>query len=198
MHLSLHLFKTISSCLFFFLFFFTSISVPNELSMVLLFLASSNPLDCADILSLPPPPPPLLLPFLYFNSHAPLCVCLLTFPLSGMERDIPYDPERSSDRRFPVKKPTFPQHRNRSLDFSAGTGCVYLLHSLSDACGMTTPYPPPILTLHVFLKRNCPFFFFFHFSMFAIFAQPRFYQAPHTRVVPNTLKARPCSRFIND
>uniref|UniRef100_A0A3P9QFH8 Capping protein regulator and myosin 1 linker 3 n=1 Tax=Poecilia reticulata TaxID=8081 RepID=A0A3P9QFH8_POERE len=65
-------------------------------------------------------PPPLLLPFLYFNSHTPLCVCLLTFPLSGMERDKPCDLERPSDRRFPVKKPTFPQYRNRSLDFPAG------------------------------------------------------------------------------
>ncbi|KAM4728724.1 capping protein, Arp2/3 and myosin-I linker protein 3 isoform 2-T2 [Anableps anableps] len=41
----------------------------------------------------------------------------------GMERDIPCDLERSSDRRFPVKKPTLPQYRNRSLDYSAGTGC---------------------------------------------------------------------------
>ncbi|XP_054482485.1 capping protein, Arp2/3 and myosin-I linker protein 3 isoform X6 [Anoplopoma fimbria] len=41
----------------------------------------------------------------------------------GMERDSPYDLERSSDRRFPVKKPRFPQHRNRSLDYPAGTRC---------------------------------------------------------------------------
>ncbi|XP_015234914.1 PREDICTED: leucine-rich repeat-containing protein 16B [Cyprinodon variegatus] len=41
----------------------------------------------------------------------------------GMERDIPYDLERSSDRRFPVNKTTFPQYRNRSLDCSTGTGC---------------------------------------------------------------------------
>ncbi|KAF3858625.1 hypothetical protein F7725_011826, partial [Dissostichus mawsoni] len=33
----------------------------------------------------------------------------------------PYDLERSSDRRFPVKKPSFPQYRNSSLDFPAGT-----------------------------------------------------------------------------
>ncbi|XP_063741232.1 capping protein, Arp2/3 and myosin-I linker protein 3 isoform X2 [Eleginops maclovinus] len=38
----------------------------------------------------------------------------------GMESDSPYDLERSSDRRFPVKKPCFPQYRNRSLDFPAG------------------------------------------------------------------------------
>ncbi|XP_005740290.1 capping protein, Arp2/3 and myosin-I linker protein 3 isoform X4 [Pundamilia nyererei] len=41
----------------------------------------------------------------------------------GMERDVPYDLERSSDRRFLVKKPYFPQCRNRSLDYPAGTGC---------------------------------------------------------------------------
>ncbi|XP_044074734.1 capping protein, Arp2/3 and myosin-I linker protein 3 isoform X1 [Siniperca chuatsi] len=41
----------------------------------------------------------------------------------GMERDSPYDLERSSDRRFPVKKPYFPQYRNRSLDYPAGTRC---------------------------------------------------------------------------
>nr|XP_019968753.1 PREDICTED: capping protein, Arp2/3 and myosin-I linker protein 3-like isoform X2 [Paralichthys olivaceus] len=41
----------------------------------------------------------------------------------GMERDSPYDLERSSDRRFPVKKPCFPQYRNRSLDYSPGTRC---------------------------------------------------------------------------
>ncbi|XP_074506411.1 capping protein, Arp2/3 and myosin-I linker protein 3 isoform X2 [Sebastes fasciatus] len=41
----------------------------------------------------------------------------------GMERDSPYDLERSSDRRFPVKKPRFPQYRNRSLDCPAGTRC---------------------------------------------------------------------------
>ncbi|XP_028448615.1 capping protein, Arp2/3 and myosin-I linker protein 3-like [Perca flavescens] len=41
----------------------------------------------------------------------------------GMERDSPYDLERSSDCRFPVKKPCFPQYRNRSLDCPAGTRC---------------------------------------------------------------------------
>ncbi|GAA6222383.1 capping protein, Arp2/3 and myosin-I linker protein 3 [Lates japonicus] len=41
----------------------------------------------------------------------------------GMERDSPYDLERSSDCRFPVKKPCFPQYRNRSLDYPAGTRC---------------------------------------------------------------------------
>ncbi|XP_067331179.1 capping protein, Arp2/3 and myosin-I linker protein 3 isoform X2 [Channa argus] len=41
----------------------------------------------------------------------------------GMERDSPYDLERSSDRRFPVKKPCFPQYRNRSLDYPVGTRC---------------------------------------------------------------------------
>uniref|UniRef100_A0A3Q3WH06 Uncharacterized protein n=1 Tax=Mola mola TaxID=94237 RepID=A0A3Q3WH06_MOLML len=33
----------------------------------------------------------------------------------------PYDLERSSDRRLAVKKPCFPQYRNRSLDCPAGT-----------------------------------------------------------------------------
>ncbi|XP_029309490.1 capping protein, Arp2/3 and myosin-I linker protein 3 isoform X2 [Cottoperca gobio] len=46
----------------------------------------------------------------------------------GMERDSPYDLERSSDRRFPVKKPCFPQFRNRSLDFPAGTRCYESPH----------------------------------------------------------------------
>ncbi|KAM9719685.1 capping protein, Arp2/3 and myosin-I linker protein 3 isoform 2-T2 [Menidia menidia] len=41
----------------------------------------------------------------------------------GVEQDIPFDLERSSDRRFPPKKPRFPQYRNRSLDCPAGTGC---------------------------------------------------------------------------
>ncbi|XP_031166420.2 capping protein, Arp2/3 and myosin-I linker protein 3 isoform X2 [Sander lucioperca] len=41
----------------------------------------------------------------------------------GMERNSPYDLERPSDRRFPVKKPCFPQYRNRSLDCPAGTRC---------------------------------------------------------------------------
>ncbi|XP_036940368.1 capping protein, Arp2/3 and myosin-I linker protein 3 isoform X5 [Acanthopagrus latus] len=41
----------------------------------------------------------------------------------GMEPDTPYDLERSSDRRFPLKKPCFPQYRNRSLDCPAGTRC---------------------------------------------------------------------------
>uniref|UniRef100_A0A3B4GRY0 Leucine-rich repeat-containing protein 16B-like n=1 Tax=Pundamilia nyererei TaxID=303518 RepID=A0A3B4GRY0_9CICH len=48
-----------------------------------------------------------------------MCVCVSVschlFP--GMERDVPYDLERSSDRRFLVKKPYFPQCRNRSLDY---------------------------------------------------------------------------------
>uniref|UniRef100_A0A3Q4I2N5 Capping protein regulator and myosin 1 linker 3 n=1 Tax=Neolamprologus brichardi TaxID=32507 RepID=A0A3Q4I2N5_NEOBR len=61
------------------------------------------------------------------RSCTPLCVCVSVschlFP--GMERDVPYDLERSSDRRFPVKKPYFPQCRNRSLDYPAGTGCMY-------------------------------------------------------------------------
>ncbi|XP_028283453.1 capping protein, Arp2/3 and myosin-I linker protein 3 [Parambassis ranga] len=41
----------------------------------------------------------------------------------GMGRDSPYDLERSSDRRFLVKKPCLPQYRNRSLDYPAGTRC---------------------------------------------------------------------------
>uniref|UniRef100_A0A3P9C8Z9 Capping protein regulator and myosin 1 linker 3 n=1 Tax=Maylandia zebra TaxID=106582 RepID=A0A3P9C8Z9_9CICH len=61
------------------------------------------------------------------SSCTPLCVCVSVschlFP--GMERDVPYDLERSSDRRFLVKKPYFPQCRNRSLDYPAGTGCMY-------------------------------------------------------------------------
>lgn len=66
-----------------------------------------------------------------------MCVFVLAFPLLGMERDIPCDLERSSDRRFHVKKPTFPRYRNRSLDYSAGTGCMYLFRSLSNMFGMT-------------------------------------------------------------
>ncbi|XP_055359768.1 capping protein, Arp2/3 and myosin-I linker protein 3 isoform X2 [Betta splendens] len=42
---------------------------------------------------------------------------------AGVERDGPYDLERSSDRRFPVKKPCFPQYTNRSLDCPVGTRC---------------------------------------------------------------------------
>ncbi|KAK1879263.1 Capping protein Arp2/3 and myosin-I linker protein 3, partial [Dissostichus eleginoides] len=49
----------------------------------------------------------------------------------GMDPDSPYDLERSSDRRFPVKKPSFPQYRNSSLDFPAGTRCMYLFHFLN-------------------------------------------------------------------
>ncbi|XP_058499338.1 capping protein, Arp2/3 and myosin-I linker protein 3 isoform X4 [Solea solea] len=52
----------------------------------------------------------------------------------GMERDSPYDLERSSDRRFPVKKPCFPQHRNRSLDYPAETRCMYLFHFPPQTC----------------------------------------------------------------
>uniref|UniRef100_A0A673AG59 Capping protein regulator and myosin 1 linker 3 n=1 Tax=Sphaeramia orbicularis TaxID=375764 RepID=A0A673AG59_9TELE len=51
-------------------------------------------------------------------------------PPPGMELDRPYDLERSSDRRFPVKKPCFPQYRNKSLDYPAGTRCMYLFHFL--------------------------------------------------------------------
>uniref|UniRef100_A0A3Q2DWB2 Capping protein regulator and myosin 1 linker 3 n=1 Tax=Cyprinodon variegatus TaxID=28743 RepID=A0A3Q2DWB2_CYPVA len=91
-----------------------------------------QPLDCASRYCFHLP-----LPVFVFNSHTPLCVCLPPFPLSGMERDIPYDLERSSDRRFPVNKTTFPQYRNRSLDCSTGTGCMYLFESLSNMCGMT-------------------------------------------------------------
>ncbi|KAM4604658.1 capping protein, Arp2/3 and myosin-I linker protein 3 [Polymixia lowei] len=39
----------------------------------------------------------------------------------SMEQDSPSDLERSSDRRLPVKKPFFPQYRNRSLDYPTGT-----------------------------------------------------------------------------
>ncbi|XP_029931297.1 capping protein, Arp2/3 and myosin-I linker protein 3 isoform X4 [Myripristis murdjan] len=41
----------------------------------------------------------------------------------GMEQDSPSDLERSSDRKYPVKKLCFPQYRNRSLDYPAGTRC---------------------------------------------------------------------------
>ncbi|XP_024908137.1 capping protein, Arp2/3 and myosin-I linker protein 3 isoform X4 [Cynoglossus semilaevis] len=44
----------------------------------------------------------------------------------GMEGDSSYDLERSSDLRVPLTKPCFPQYRNRSLDFPAGTRCMYL------------------------------------------------------------------------
>ncbi|XP_017276400.1 capping protein, Arp2/3 and myosin-I linker protein 3 isoform X4 [Kryptolebias marmoratus] len=43
----------------------------------------------------------------------------------GMGQDTPYDLERSSDRRFPVKPSCFPQCRNRSLDCPAGTRCMF-------------------------------------------------------------------------
>uniref|UniRef100_A0A668AS07 Capping protein regulator and myosin 1 linker 3 n=1 Tax=Myripristis murdjan TaxID=586833 RepID=A0A668AS07_9TELE len=59
--------------------------------------------------------PPLL------NSHTPLCVCVSCHFPSGMEQDSPSDLERSSDRKYPVKKLCFPQYRNRSLDYPAGT-----------------------------------------------------------------------------
>lgn len=82
---------------------------------------------CAALLLYPatpsPPPPPLQFPhptFVSVSCHFP----------SGMERDSPYDLERSSDRRLPVKKPCFPQYRNRSLDCPAGTRCMYLFHLL--------------------------------------------------------------------
>lgn len=74
------------------------------------------------------------------SSCTPLCVCVSVschlFP--GMERDVPYDLERSSDRRFLVKKPYFPQCRNRSLDYPAGTGCMYPSLFPADMCGMTS------------------------------------------------------------
>ncbi|KAM6920461.1 capping protein, Arp2/3 and myosin-I linker protein 3 [Lycodopsis pacificus] len=41
----------------------------------------------------------------------------------GMERDSLSDLERSSDHRFSVKQSRFPEHRNRSLDYPAGTRC---------------------------------------------------------------------------
>uniref|UniRef100_A0A665X1H1 Capping protein regulator and myosin 1 linker 3 n=1 Tax=Echeneis naucrates TaxID=173247 RepID=A0A665X1H1_ECHNA len=62
--------------------------------------------------------------------RVPMCLCLLPFPPPGMERDSPYDLEKSSGRRIPVKKPCFPQYRNRSLDYPAGTRCMYLFHFL--------------------------------------------------------------------
>lgn len=69
----------------------------------------------------PPPQPPLPTPYsVSVSCHFP----------SGMEPEGPYDLGRSSDRRFPVKKPCFPQYRNRSLDCPAGTRCMYLFHLL--------------------------------------------------------------------
>ncbi|XP_076018230.1 capping protein, Arp2/3 and myosin-I linker protein 3 [Genypterus blacodes] len=44
-----------------------------------------------------------------------------------IDRDSPSDLERPSDRRFPLKKSCFPQHRNRSLDFPGGTRCMDIL-----------------------------------------------------------------------
>ncbi|KAJ0058973.1 hypothetical protein NL108_003319 [Boleophthalmus pectinirostris] len=41
----------------------------------------------------------------------------------GIEQDRPYDLQRSSDLRFPVKKPCLPQYRNRSLDYPPGPRC---------------------------------------------------------------------------
>lgn len=69
------------------------------------------------------PPPPSSVPTPHFVSVS------CHFP-SGMERDSPYDLERSSDRRLPVKKPCYPQYRNRSLDCPAGTRCMYLFRLL--------------------------------------------------------------------
>uniref|UniRef100_A0A3P8TWI7 Capping protein regulator and myosin 1 linker 3 n=1 Tax=Amphiprion percula TaxID=161767 RepID=A0A3P8TWI7_AMPPE len=55
------------------------------------------------------------------SPHPTMCLCVSCHFPSGMERDSPYDLERPSDHRFPVKKPCFPQYRNRSLDYPAGT-----------------------------------------------------------------------------
>uniref|UniRef100_A0A3Q1AXZ4 Capping protein regulator and myosin 1 linker 3 n=1 Tax=Amphiprion ocellaris TaxID=80972 RepID=A0A3Q1AXZ4_AMPOC len=51
------------------------------------------------------------------SPHPTMCLCVSCHFPSGMERDSPYDLERPSDHRFPVKKPCFPQYRNRSLDY---------------------------------------------------------------------------------
>ncbi|XP_054611393.1 capping protein, Arp2/3 and myosin-I linker protein 3 isoform X12 [Dunckerocampus dactyliophorus] len=45
---------------------------------------------------------------------------------TGMEQGSHNDLERFSDPRFSVRKPYFPRHRNRSLDYPAGTRCMYL------------------------------------------------------------------------
>lgn len=98
----------------------------DESSMLSLYLMCSQagrarwlctaPLSCN-----PPPQPPLPTPYsVSVSCHFP----------SGMEPEGPYDLGRSSDRRFPVKKSCFPQYRNRSLDFPAGTRCMYLFHLL--------------------------------------------------------------------
>lgn len=98
----------------------------DESSMLSLYLMCSQagrarwlctaPLSCN-----PPPQPPLPTPYsVSVSCHFP----------SGMEPEGPYDLGRSSDRRFPVKKPCFPQYRNRSLDCPAGTRCMYLFHLL--------------------------------------------------------------------
>lgn len=81
---------------------------------------------CTASLLYPAPPHP------HPSSSVPTPHCLSVscrFP-SGMERDSPYDLERSSDRRLLVKKPCFPQYRNRSLDCPAGTRCMYLFRLL--------------------------------------------------------------------
>lgn len=85
-----------------------------------------------------------------------MCVCVSVschlFP--GMERDVPYDLERSSDRRFLVKKPYFPQCRNRSLDYPAGTGCMYPSFFPADMCGMTSS----MKCMRVEIFAQCIFF----------------------------------------
>uniref|UniRef100_A0A3Q1ER74 Capping protein regulator and myosin 1 linker 3 n=1 Tax=Acanthochromis polyacanthus TaxID=80966 RepID=A0A3Q1ER74_9TELE len=62
------------------------------------------------------------IPSFFQSPHPTMCLCVSCHFPSGMERDSPYDLERPSDHRFPVKKPCFPQYRNRSLDYPAGTG----------------------------------------------------------------------------
>ncbi|XP_077354043.1 capping protein, Arp2/3 and myosin-I linker protein 3 isoform X2 [Festucalex cinctus] len=47
---------------------------------------------------------------------------------TGMERGSHYDLERFSDPRLSVKKNNFPQNRNRSLDYPAGTRCYESPH----------------------------------------------------------------------
>uniref|UniRef100_A0A3B4B9H7 Uncharacterized protein n=1 Tax=Periophthalmus magnuspinnatus TaxID=409849 RepID=A0A3B4B9H7_9GOBI len=57
--------------------------------------------------------------FKQFHPPSPHACFSCHFP-AGIEQDRPYDLQRSSDRRFPVKKPYLPQYRNRSLDYPPG------------------------------------------------------------------------------
>lgn len=127
-------------CLFFFLHFmwwhlllFTSnkfsilfcfYQMANSVCLVLMCSSACNACWLWTTLLLYPataPPPSLL-----SSEHPTVCVYVSCHFPSGMERDSLYDLERSSDRRFSMKKPCYPQYRNRSLDYPPGTRCMYL------------------------------------------------------------------------